>query len=205
MYLLSDLEFFFSPLRVSLVSFPLTYIFHFSRLTVPFIAPFAIITGQSVERTGHYVIQNYIGWALVMVGYGVMSLMKWNSSVAATQGFQIIGAAGLGFLYTAPNFAVLAPLAVEDNAHALALMSYLRTFGQYVSFSSFHSSAFNGFLTCEYDFLEPSVLQLELLSCKTVSKIVFPLNSSRNSPMVPRYPMPLSHSSRVSLNHYKTK
>lgn len=100
--------------------------------TAAMIAPVAILIGQSVERTGHYLIQNYIGWALVMIGYGTLSLLTANSSIAMGSGLQIIGAMGLGVLYVGPNFALLAPLAVEDNAHALALMSYLRTFGQCV-------------------------------------------------------------------------
>jgi hypothetical protein len=94
------------------------------------LAPMAIATGQSIERTGHYVIQNYIGWVLIIVGYGTMSLLTASSSIAMTQGLQVIGAMGLGIGYTGPQFAILAPLKVEDNAHALALMSYLRTFGQ---------------------------------------------------------------------------
>jgi hypothetical protein len=94
------------------------------------LAPFAIITGQSIERTGHYLIQNYIGWALVMIGYGALSLLTATSSIAMGEGLQIIGAMGSGILYVAAKFSTLAPLGVEDNAHALALMAYLRTFGQ---------------------------------------------------------------------------
>ncbi|KAF8314723.1 MFS general substrate transporter [Clavulina sp. PMI_390] len=93
-------------------------------------APVAIITGQSVERTGHYLIQNYLGFMVMMVGYGTLSLLTAESTTAMASGLQIVGAVGLGILYVAPNFAVLAPLAVEDNAHALALMSYIRSFGQ---------------------------------------------------------------------------
>lgn len=94
------------------------------------LAPFAIITGQSVERTGHYLFQNYIAWALVMIGYGTLSLLTSTSSLAMTQGLQILGAAGLGVLQVAPVFGVLAPLAVDDNALALALLAYIRSFGQ---------------------------------------------------------------------------
>lgn len=94
------------------------------------LAPFAIITGQSVERTGHYLIQNYIAWALVMIGYGTLSLLTATSTIAMTQGLQVLGAAGLGILQDAPIFGVLAPLAVDDNALALALLAYIRSFGQ---------------------------------------------------------------------------
>jgi len=94
------------------------------------LAPFAIITGQSVERTGHYLIQNYIAWALVMIGYGTLRLLTAESTIAMTQGLQVLGAAGLGILQVAPVFGVLAPLAVDDNALALALLAYIRSFGQ---------------------------------------------------------------------------
>lgn len=83
-----------------------------------------------MERTGHYLIQNYMGWALVMIGYGTMSLLKATSTLAMTQGVQIVGAAGLGVLQVAPMFGILAPLAVDDNALALALLAYVRSFGQ---------------------------------------------------------------------------
>lgn len=99
-------------------------------VTATLVAPFAVITGQSIERTGKYVYQNYIGWVLVIIGYAIMSLLKANSSTAMSQGLQMVGAIGLGILYSGPMFAILAPLKVEDNANALALLSYLRTFGQ---------------------------------------------------------------------------
>lgn len=65
-----------------------------------------------------------------MIGFGTLSLLTANSSVAMGEGQQIVGAVGLSILYTTPNFAILAPLKVEDNAQALALMSYVRTFGR---------------------------------------------------------------------------
>jgi len=43
------------------------------------IAPFAIITGAIVTVTGHYVALNWLGWALVTIGCGLMSLLKYNS------------------------------------------------------------------------------------------------------------------------------
>lgn len=94
------------------------------------IAPAAIIVGRSVEVTGKYLPQTYIGWPLTMIGFGLMSLLTANSSTARGEGLQIILAVGLGFLYVTPQYAVLSPLAVSDNASALALMSWFRTFGQ---------------------------------------------------------------------------
>ena len=66
-----------------------------------------------------------------------MTLLKANSSTAMTQGIQIVGAMGHGIFYNAPQYAILAPLRVEDNAQALALMAYFRIFGQSVIFYVF--------------------------------------------------------------------
>jgi len=37
-------------------------------------------------------------------------------------------------MYNAPNFLILAPIAVEDSAQALSLMTWFQTLGQYVKF-----------------------------------------------------------------------
>lgn len=62
-----------------------------------------------------------------------MSTLRSTSSLAASEGLQVVGAIGMGMLFVAPQFAILAPQQVKDNAHAVALKSYLRTFGQCVS------------------------------------------------------------------------
>lgn len=46
------------------------------------IAPFAIIMGASVTITGHYWLQNPLGWALVTIGFGLMSLIEYDSGPA---------------------------------------------------------------------------------------------------------------------------
>ena len=94
------------------------------------VAPFAVLTAQSVERTGQYLYQNFVGSALIIVGYAMMSLLNAGSSTAMGQGLQVVGGVGLCILYSGTMFARLAPLEVEDRAQAVAPMSYLRTFGQ---------------------------------------------------------------------------
>lgn len=94
------------------------------------IAPAATAVGRSVEVTGKYLPQAYIGWPMCMIGFGIISLLDAQSSTVRGECLQIVLAIGLGFLYVAPQFCVLAPLEVSDNASALALMSWFRTFGQ---------------------------------------------------------------------------
>lgn len=45
-------------------------------------------------------------------------------------GFQIIEGFGIGVLYAAPTFPVLAPLAITQTAHALALFTFIRSYAQ---------------------------------------------------------------------------
>lgn len=94
------------------------------------IAPFAVFCGISVEITGRYLAQNYIGWVLIIVGSGTLSTLRYGSSRALAIGLQVVGAAGYGIMYPALTFAVLAPVRVEDNAQAIALMTFLKTLGQ---------------------------------------------------------------------------
>lgn len=93
-------------------------------------APSAILVGRSVEITGKYLPQNYAGWMLCIIGFGLLSLLRSTSTLAQEECLQLLLAVGLGFLYVSPQFTVLAPMSVKDNATALALMSWSRQFGQ---------------------------------------------------------------------------
>ena len=53
------------------------------------IAPLAIIAGISVGVTGHYKLQNHIGWALASIGMGLMTLIKWDSGKAVWVGLWV--------------------------------------------------------------------------------------------------------------------
>jgi len=94
------------------------------------IAPFAILCGVSVGISGRYLPQNYIGWMMLMIGAGVMSLLKSTSPKAMWVGLQVPGAIGYGINYAAPMFAMLAPMPISKNARALAFFTFVRNFGQ---------------------------------------------------------------------------
>lgn len=90
----------------------------------------AVTTGRSIQLTGVYRPQNYIGWAFCVAGFGLLSLLLSTSTLAQEECLQFLTAIGLGVLYVAPQFPVLAPLEVRDNASALALLAWCRQFGQ---------------------------------------------------------------------------
>ena len=90
--------------------------------------PVLIIAGVSVKRIGTYRLQLCIGWVFVILGMGILSLLKTNSPLSQGVGFPVIIAIGTGIIYSMTYFPVLAPLPVSENAHALAFFSFCRSF-----------------------------------------------------------------------------
>ncbi|TFK32485.1 iron permease [Crucibulum laeve] len=72
--------------------------------------------------------QNYLGWMFIIVGFGLLTMLDENSSQAAYIGYQVILAIGLGIVWIAIQFPVLAPLPISNNAHALAFFTFTRSF-----------------------------------------------------------------------------
>lgn len=73
---------------------------------------------------------NIAGWALTILGFGLLSMLKETSSTGIWVGFQIVSGFGLGLNFPAPDFPVLSAAPVTENAHVLALMTFVRTFAQ---------------------------------------------------------------------------
>ncbi|KIO20949.1 hypothetical protein M407DRAFT_80977 [Tulasnella calospora MUT 4182] len=94
------------------------------------IAPGAIAAGATTAIFAVYRPQNAIGWTLSAIGVGLLSLLDASSSKAEWVGYQVIEGIGLGILFTAPEFPVLAPLPVSETAHALAFFGFVRSFAQ---------------------------------------------------------------------------
>ncbi|CDO75065.1 hypothetical protein BN946_scf184605.g6 [Trametes cinnabarina] len=93
-------------------------------------SPFSLIGGVIVKATNKYRLANYLGWTLTIIGVGLLSLLKDDSSTAAWAGFQVIAAAGMGIIWAITLFPILAPLPVTRAAAALAFYNFCRTFAQ---------------------------------------------------------------------------
>lgn len=85
---------------------------------------------MSVAAFGKYRPQNFLGWAWSLVGFGILTILTTDSPKSQQIGFQIVIGIGLGILYAAPQFPILAPLPITETAHALALFSFVRNFAQ---------------------------------------------------------------------------
>ncbi|KIO20426.1 hypothetical protein M407DRAFT_220692 [Tulasnella calospora MUT 4182] len=94
------------------------------------VTPAAVACGATVAIFSIYRPQNAAGWALTTVGLGLLTLLKVDTPKAQWVGFQIIAGLGVGILYAAPTFPVLAPLPVRENAHALAFFTFVRSYSQ---------------------------------------------------------------------------
>ncbi|KAK0421857.1 iron permease [Armillaria borealis] len=94
------------------------------------IAPFALSSGFIVAITGKYRPVNWVGWALTMIGFGCLSLLKADTSTGKWVGYQLIVSAGSGLVFSAPVFPLLAPQPISRTASALALFAFTRAFTQ---------------------------------------------------------------------------
>lgn len=90
------------------------------------VAPCAILTGASVQIFNKYRPQNYLGWVIMIIGFGLLTLLDENSSRGAYIGLQVLLAVGLGIIWIGTQFPILAPLPFSNNAHALAFFTFVR-------------------------------------------------------------------------------
>ncbi|EKM56789.1 uncharacterized protein PHACADRAFT_254111 [Phanerochaete carnosa HHB-10118-sp] len=96
-------------------------------LAIP-LGPSLLLTGASIAKTKSYRVQLWLSWALTVAAMGAMSTIKADSPSMHGIGFPILLGVGCGIFYAATYFPVLAPLPVTENAHALALFSFCRSF-----------------------------------------------------------------------------
>lgn len=95
--------------------------------TVAFVAiGFAI----SIEVMQRYVPQNHLGWFFTVLGVPLLLLLDLDSKAATWVSVQVPIAIGCGILFVAPQFPVLASVAVEMASKALALQLFFASFGQ---------------------------------------------------------------------------
>jgi hypothetical protein len=93
---------------------------------VPFVA---IVAGATVRKTGNYVIPTIVGWVLTIVGTGLLTTLRADTSLSKTIGFPIIISGGVGIVYVVAFFPILASIPVTQTAPAMALYVFSRMFG----------------------------------------------------------------------------
>lgn len=77
-----------------------------SALTV---APCGVVAGLSVKRTQRYRPQLWLGWTILVIGMGLMSIIDADSPRSLSIGLLVMPSIGLGILLATTYFPVLAP------------------------------------------------------------------------------------------------
>ncbi|PSR79405.1 hypothetical protein PHLCEN_2v7050 [Hermanssonia centrifuga] len=93
------------------------------------ISPSAIAQGLIVAKFGNYRILNFAGWSIMLLGMGLFTTLHVGSPIGVLAIFQIIQGVGMGILYCT-YFPIMAPLPLSENASAVALVTFVRTFSQ---------------------------------------------------------------------------
>jgi hypothetical protein len=90
------------------------------------------VAGIAVKKTGKYLAPIYVGWVLTVIGAGLLTTLRADSSLAKSIGFQIVIGGGIGITYVVTLFPILASIPITQTAPAMALYVFSRNFG-YVS------------------------------------------------------------------------
>lgn len=97
--------------------------------TVLFLIPFAATGGKMVAKYGRYRPIHLVGYAVMVLGFGLFSLLSARSSTAEWVIFQAIEAAGAGLIIPVLLPAVQAPLTDADTALSTSTWAFVRSFG----------------------------------------------------------------------------
>ncbi|KAJ7138569.1 iron permease [Mycena filopes] len=94
------------------------------------ISPFSFMNGLAVLKLQRYMPSNYVGWVVMIVGFGLVSILGAESNLAIRVVSQVIVAAGTGIVISSLTFPLMAPIPVERVGSALAFQSFLQTLSQ---------------------------------------------------------------------------
>ncbi|CAI7632913.1 unnamed protein product [Penicillium bialowiezense] len=120
--------------------------------TILFMIPGAIAGGTLLSKFGRYRPLQHAGLALMVIGFGLLTLLSENSNTGQWVGYQLVGALGTGLALPVLLPAVQAPLADKDTAVSAAAWSFIRTFG-FIWGTIISTAVFNN----RFDILAPRI------------------------------------------------
>lgn len=94
------------------------------------VAPSAAVTGILITKTGRYRPAIWFGWAISVLGSGILCYLKEDTSVPAWVFILLVSGIGLGILFPSIGFAIQASAKPKNLAIAVAMFSFFRAFGQ---------------------------------------------------------------------------
>ena len=81
------------------------------------IAPFALIAGVMVQTMNKYRPANVVGWVLILIGFGLLTLLNTDISTGKWVGYQIVAASGIGMIVG--MFLHILNMATNDSTYVL--------------------------------------------------------------------------------------
>jgi len=132
---------FFSSIILQAISYFLPLYFQGVKLKSPLLSgvyylpfslailPFAGSGGWLLSKYGRYIPLHYAGFALLVIGSGLFSILDAGSPAGQWIGFQIISSAGMALIFATSLPSTLAPLDESDVAVATAIFSFIRSLG----------------------------------------------------------------------------
>lgn len=94
------------------------------------VAPVAVVTGITITKSGRYRWAIWAGWALTCLGMGLLYLMDVHTTTVQWIFLNLVSGIGIGLLFPSMAFAVQASSLNEDQAFAVTMFSFFRSFGQ---------------------------------------------------------------------------
>ncbi|KAI2882623.1 hypothetical protein CBS11852_9627 [Aspergillus niger] len=97
--------------------------------TILFMIPAAIIAGGLLSKLGRYRPSQHAGFAFMIIGFGLLTLLNAHASTGQWVGYQIPSAVGTGLALPVLLPAVQASLTEADTALSTSTWAFIRSFG----------------------------------------------------------------------------
>ncbi|KAH8119468.1 MFS general substrate transporter [Phellopilus nigrolimitatus] len=95
----------------------------------------AIVSGVIVSRTGRYRPVMWVGWAVMTLGFGLMTMLEENTSAAKQEIWLLVAGLGIGCLFNPPLIGLQAAMPMKDMATSTTTFELIRTLGGTVGIS----------------------------------------------------------------------
>ncbi|KAJ8463511.1 hypothetical protein ONZ51_g10204 [Trametes cubensis] len=98
-------------------------------------ALFSVVSGQIISRTGRWRPIMWVAWAIMVLGWGLMTMLDDTSNTAMQVLYPLVAAMGIGCLFQTPLIGLQAAMPLKDMATSTAAFILIRTLGGTVGIS----------------------------------------------------------------------
>ncbi|PUU74404.1 major facilitator superfamily domain-containing protein [Tuber borchii] len=110
----------FGPIMTGVAAFPVAFT----------VMPACVVVGYLVSITGRFRWVLWLGWALTILGMGVLILLDLDTPTVSWIFITMVSGLGAGILIPGMAAGIQAAATDEDMAYAVCMFSFFRTFGQ---------------------------------------------------------------------------